>query len=170
MSDGIVEVKVNGGVFSGWESVEIRTGIEQITGTFQLSVTDRWPGQDTPTPILPGSPCEILVDGQTVITGYVDSCDSSFDETTHTVSISGRDKTGDLVDCSAIHKSGQWTNRSLDQIAKDICDPFKIKIIKLVDVGAVLPPTNIQEGERAFELLDRVARMRAVLLMSDGPQ
>ncbi len=168
MSDGLVELKVNGGIFSGWESVEIKCGIEQISGMFQLSVTERWPGRDTPTPILPGSPAEIRLDGQTVITGYVDDVATSYDENSHTVTISGRDKTGDLVDCCAIHKSGQWKWRRLDQIAHDICAPFHIKVINQTDVGDPFKSVNIQVGERAFELLDRMARMRAVLLMSDG--
>lgn len=168
MADGVVDLKVKGGVFSGWESMEIKTGIEQIAGTFRLGVTERWAGQDTPTPIMPGFPCEVLLDGAPIITGYVDSTDPTYDESTHTVSIEGRDKTGDLVDCSAIHKSGQWKNRRLDQIAADICAPFGIKIVKLADVGAAFPSFNIQEGERAFEALDRMARMRAVLLVSDG--
>lgn len=163
-----IELKVKGGIFSGWERMEIKTGIEQIAGTFQLGITERWPGQDTPTPIMPGFDCEVLLDGATVITGYVDSSDINYDENSHTVSISGRDKTGDLVDCCAIHKTGQWTNRTLFQIAKDICAPFDIKVINQTDEGDPLPPVNIQEGERAFELLDRMARMRAVLLVSDG--
>lgn len=163
-----IELKVKGGIFSGWERMEIKTGIEQIAGTFQLGITERWPGQDTPTPIMPGFGCEVLLDSETVITGYVDSSDVSYDEISHNISIAGRDKTGDLVDCSAIHKTGQWTNRTLFQIATDICKPFKINVIKQVDVGDPFPSFNIQDGERAFEALDRMARMRAVLLVSDG--
>lgn len=165
---GVIELKVGGGVFSGWESMEIKTGIEQIAGTFRLGITERWPGQDTPAPIMPGFACEVLLEGDTVITGFVDSAEPGYDENTHTVSIEGRDATGDLVDCAATHKSGQWTNRDLFQIATDICEPFHIRVYKQVDVGAPFPTTNIQEGERAFELLDRLARMRAVLLVSDG--
>ncbi len=168
MSDGLVELKVNGGIFSGWESMEIKIGIEQISGSFHLSTTDRWPGQDTPTPILPGNTCKVLLDGQTVITGYVDSSEPSYDASSHSISIAGRDKTGDLVDCCAIYKSGQWNNQRLDQIAKNICDPFHINVINQTDVGDPFKSVNIQAGERAFELLDRMARDRAVLLMSDG--
>jgi prophage tail gpP-like protein len=166
---GVVELKVKGGIFSGWERMEIKTGIEQIAGTFQLDITERWPGQDTPTPIMPGFDCEVLLDGATVITGYVDSSDLSYDENSHTVSIAGRDKTGDLVDCSAVYKTGQWANRDLFQIAVDICKPFKINVIKQADVGAPFSHGfSLNDGERAFEALDRMARMRAVLLVSDG--
>lgn len=165
---GVVELKVKGGIFSGWSRMEIKTGIEQLAGTFRLDVTERWPGQDTPTPILPGFDCEVLLDGATVITGFVDSTEPSYDESNHSISIEGRDKTGDLVDCCAIHKTGQWSNRDLFQIAGDICKPFGINVIKQADVGNPFSSFNIQEGERAFEALDRMARMRAVLLMSDG--
>jgi prophage tail gpP-like protein len=168
MADGVVELKVSGGIFGGWESVEIRTGIEQVAGTFKLGVTERWAGQATPTPIMPGFACEVLLDGETVITGFVDTSDPSFDDANHTVLVEGRDKTGDLVDCSAIHKSGQWVNRTLDKIASDICAPFGIKVINQTDVGKAFPSFNVQEGERAFEAIDRMARMRAVLLVSDG--
>lgn len=164
----MIELKVKGGVFSGWESMEIRIGIEQISGIFKLGITERWSGQDTPTPIMPGFACEVLLDGETVITGYVDGTDPIYDGAQHTVNIEGRDKTGDLVDCSAMHRTGQWRNRGLDQVAADICAPFGIKVIKQADVGAAFPSFNIQEGERAFEALDRMARMRAVLLVSDG--
>lgn len=164
----MIELKVNGGIFGGWESAEIKVGIEQISGTFRLGVTERWPGQTTPTPILPGFEALVLLDGAPVISGYLDSVEPSYDMQYHTLSLSGRDKTGDLVDCCGVHKTGQWTNRNLFQIAQDICQPFNIPVINQTDVGDPLPPFNIQEGERAFEALDRMARMRAVLLMSDG--
>jgi prophage tail gpP-like protein len=117
---------------------------------------------------MPGFACSVFLDGSPVITGYVDTPEPSYDENNHTVKIEGRDKTGDLVDCSAIYKSGQWKNRRLDQIATDVCDPFGIKVLSQTDVGESFISVNIQDGERAFELLDRLARMRAVLLVSDG--
>ena len=168
MSDGIVELKVNGAIFGGWQKAEIRSSIEQISGTFSVTITDRWPGVDLPAPALQGYPVEILLDGQVVISGYIDDLEPEYDENSHTIHIEGRDKTEDLVDCSAIHASGQWNGRTLTQIATDVCAPFGIKVIAQVDVGAPFPTLNIQEGERAFETLDRAARMRAVLLTSDG--
>lgn len=168
MADGMVQLKANGAIFGGWKQVEIKTGIEQIAGTFQLQVSERWPGQNAPSPLLPGSPCEILLDGRTIITGYVDSTEAGYGEQSHNVTVSGRDKAGDLVDCAAIHKTGQWKSRRLDQIAMDLCAPFGIKVVVQADVGAPFPSFNIQEGERVFETLDRAARMRAVLLVSDG--
>jgi prophage tail gpP-like protein len=164
----LATLKVAGAVYGGWQSIEIKRSIEQIAGTFRIQASERWPGQLSASPVRRGQSCEVLIGSQTVITGYIDETEPEFDATTHSLALAGRDKTADLVDCSAIFKTGQWKGRKLDQIARDICAPFGIQVIVKADVGTALPSFNIQEGERAFETLDRAARMRAVLLMSDG--
>ncbi|MDP3715185.1 MAG: contractile injection system protein, VgrG/Pvc8 family, partial [Burkholderiales bacterium] len=90
------------------------------------------------------------------------------DAQSHTVGVSGRDATGDLVDCAAIHKSGRWAGRRMEQIAADLCSPYGITVRAATDTGAALPSWQIQEGESAFECIERLARDRGVLLVSDG--
>ncbi|BCB26481.1 hypothetical protein SKTS_13670 [Sulfurimicrobium lacus] len=163
-----VEIKVGSMIYGGWKSSQIDIGIEQIAGTFDLSVSERWPGQDTPRQIHRGERCEVLADGETVITGWVDDAFPEFDATTHEFRVTGRDATGDLVDCSAIHKSGQWAKATLDKIVRDICAPFGIPVIVETDIGNAFDSHSIQEGETAFECIERACRMRAVLPVSDG--
>lgn len=166
--DSRVELKVDGQIYGGWKRATITTGIEQIASAFELGVTDRWVGQDNPYPIRPGASCQLLLDGELVITGYVDENQPSFDASSHEIRISGRDKTGDLVDCSAIHKTGQWANAKLDKIVRDICKPFAIMVIVDADIGAAFSTFSLQEGETAHECIDRACRMRAVMPVSDN--
>lgn len=164
------ELKVNGKLFGGWQQVRIERGIEQIAGTFDLTVTDRWntaAGQQA-FELRAGQSCEVLVDGHTVITGYLDSVNRSYDKAAHQITVSGRDKTGDLVDCSAIFKTGQWRKKTIAQIAADLIKPFGIGLIVAADVGKPIPVFAIQEGASVFEELERAAKMRALLLISDG--
>lgn len=163
-----VILQVNGRNYGGWKSVRITLGMEQIAGTFELSVSERFPGQPQAWPILPGNECRLLVKGRPVITGYVDEVAPSYDQASHGVQVTGRDRTGDLVDCSAIHKSGEWHGTALDRIAADICAPFGIKVITAAGVGKPFGRFALQEAETAFEALERAAKMRGVLLMSDG--
>lgn len=162
------ELKVGGAIYGGWKSIRIERGMEQIAGTFTLSTTERWAGQAERRPIKPGQACQVLIDGTPVITGYVDDVQPSYDKEQHGVTINGRDKTGDLVDCSAIYKSGMWAAGSkLNKIAEDLCKPFGIKVIDRVRGGAI--PQDISSAHATvFECLERAARMKAVLLMSDG--
>jgi prophage tail gpP-like protein len=165
-----VRLKVNGSAYGGWKDVRIVRGIEQLAGSFSLGVSERWFGQSDPRRIVPGDACELAIDGTTVITGYVDLVGPAYDPSSHTVNVSGRDATGDLVDCSAIKGSGQFKGRALAQIATDLCKPFGIGVTVAdgVDVGKPFNSFALQEGETVFEALERMARIRAVLLTSDG--
>ncbi len=152
--------------YGGWKSVRIVRGIEQLAGTFSMVVSERWPGQPSNRPINPGDACTVAIDGEVVITGYVDDVNPSFAPEMRQVGIEGRDVTGDLVDCSAEPK--QWPDRDLLQIAKAVCRPFGIKVRADVSVGERFISFAVNPCETVHETLRRMARHRGVLLVSDG--
>ncbi|MBU1248711.1 MAG: hypothetical protein KKB70_08435 [Proteobacteria bacterium] len=166
MPEHDVRLLVSGQRYGGWKSITIRRGMEQVAGTFELGITERWPGQDVPRPIRPGAACRLTIDGQTVITGYVDDVDVRYDSKSHSVTISGRDATGDLVDCSA--PSTQFSDRGLAEVAKELCKPFGVGVVVSTDCGGSFQRLKNNEGDSVFETLEAAARVRAVLLLSDG--
>lgn len=163
-----ITLSVNGTIYGGWKQADVRLGIEQIAGTFELEVTERWADRAEPWPIRHGDRCTLQLDGETVISGFVDELMPQFDARQHGLTVVGRDATGDLVDCSAIAKSGQWQGRTLLQVAQDLTQPFGIEVVAETPVGAPFVTAALQEGETVFEALERAARMRGVLLVSDG--
>lgn len=165
---GRAELYVDDQIYGGWERVSVTRSIEQVANGFELEVTERWPGQSTSRPIRPGQSCVLKLDSEIVVTGFVDDVDVSYDRNSHGISVRGRDRTGDLVDCSAIHKTGQWRNAKLDRIATDLCAPFGIRVIVETDVGEPFKSFKIEPGETAFECVERAARLKAVLLVADG--
>lgn len=164
----IVELKVDGQVFGGWKRISVQRSIEQIAGGFVLEVTQRWPGVDVPVGLREGLACEVLLDGETVITGYIDTYEPEMTDTTSFIRVEGRDKTGDLVDSSAMHKTGQWHNATLATIVRDIAKPFGIavKIAPGLKQGDVFKSFALEDGEKAFDAIDRACRLRAVLCTS----
>ncbi|ABE45635.1 phage baseplate assembly protein [Polaromonas sp. JS666] len=163
-----IQLKVNGAIYGGWKSMRLERGMEQCAGMFDLGVTELWPEQMAAREIAPGDECTVLLDGQTVITGYVDEMTLSYSANSHDIAVRGRDKTADLVDCSALKPAGQWSGRKLEQIAADLCKPFGIEVITLVSTGKAFPNFALQQGETVFEAIERMARIRAVLLTNDG--
>lgn len=163
-----VTLSINGQSYGGWESVTINRGIKQLCGDFTLTASDRWPGNWAGQPIKPGMACTVSIDGELVTTGYVGRSNPRFDESSHIVSIRGRDMTADLVDCSAIHQSGHWRGVGLLQIAQDLAAPFGVRVIAAADPGVPFRDFAIQEGETAFEALSRAAAMRGLLPVSDS--
>jgi len=163
-----ITLQVQGMEYRGWKSIDISIGMEQIAGSFKLTASDRWHGQDEAWPILNGDECRVLVGDTTVITGYVDEASPEYDSKSHGLNVNGRDATGDLVDCSAIYKSGQWLGADLLKIAADLCAPFGIGVTADVDVGKKFAKFALQECETVFEAIERAARQRGILLLSDG--
>lgn len=159
---------LDGTSYGGWKSVTVRRSIETVAGTFSLGLSERWPGQQARRGILPGQACTVAMDGEVVITGFVDDVMPSYTSTSHDLAVTGRDATCDLVDCSAIHKPGEWTDQKLEAIAAALTKPFGIRVTAETDTGAPFRKFRIEEGETVFEAIERACRMRAVLPASDG--
>lgn len=159
---------IDGTAYGGWTRLEVLRSIEQIAGGYVLQLTSRWPGVDEPVRLREGLPCEVRLGDDLVITGHIDDFETDDTDTSSTVRVAGRDKTGDLVDCSAIYKTGQWRGVGLRQIVTDIARPFGISVSVApgVDTGEVFKRFALEEGEKAFDAIDRACRLRAVLVVS----
>ncbi len=157
---------IGGAKYEGWTSVNITRSLEAIAGSFELTVSERFPGEPLSRPIRPGAECRVELDGTPVLTGYVDDVEPRYDKGAHEITVRGRDKTGDLVDCSAEGRA--WKNSTLQEIAGDLCAPFGISVAYNVGASKLFKDFTISGGEAVFEALDRAARMRGVLLTSDG--
>lgn len=163
-----LRLQVNGKLYGGWKEIQVNASIETISGNFDLGYFDSWGGQRQPWPINDGDACEVCIGDDVVLTGYVDDADDSLDAASDSLKVTGRDKTGDLVDSSAIHKPDQWSGQKLPAIAATLCRPFGITVKAEVGCGPAFPTVKVQPGETAFAVIERLCRMRAILPMSDG--
>lgn len=161
-------LSVNGMDYSGWKGISVSRSLEQLTGQFSLSISDKWAADMEPLPIEPEDACQVSLDGIPVITGYVDSATPGFDPDTVTFSVSGRDKTGDLVDCSAVVPNYEFRNATVTDIAQRLCQPFGISVIVETDVGAPFKRHAVQPGETVWNCLERAAKQRGILCTTNG--
>jgi len=159
-------LKIDGKIYAGWKEIKIQRGIRRFADTFELSLTEKWAGQNQTRPIKEDSPCIIEIDNDVVITGFVDGVNVAYDATSHKVDVVGRSKVGDLVDCSSEKES--YPNKRLTDIAKSICSKFGIDVIVNCDVGEVFKNAIRETGETYHEFLARLASYRAVHLTSNA--
>jgi len=189
-----VTLLVGGIKYGGWLAITIRQGIEQLAGCFSLAVTDRWPGQQEAWAIAPGQSCTVKIDDDVMITGYVDVVKVQLDNGAHTISIEGRDATGDLVDCSATPK--EWQGMAFEAVATELIAPYGIQLFSQLETGAAgyvpkkagkdgkraggkvaktrafngggkLPRKSCNSGETVHRLLEKLAKIQGALLVSD---
>lgn len=161
-------LKIDGRRYEGWTSLRITRSIESLSGEFQFDIAareftdaDRWP-------LRTGDACSVEVDGETVITGYVDGVNPQLDGEGYAIGLTGRDRAADLVDCSAIAKPGAWTGRSIEAIATELAKPFGIDVVAKADTGAKVKRFALQQGETAYAAIERLARYRGLLAVSNA--
>lgn len=162
-----VTLNVAGQIWGGWTEMTVNRSLESIAGEFDLTVTARW-SEAAPRAIKPGQSCLVSIGSDRVLTGYIDDFIPSYDAENVSLKVTGRDKTGDLVDSSVVDKSGQWKGLSLEQLAVTISTPYGIEVVCETDTGDKFGGITLEQGETGFELLDRLAKQRGVLLTSDA--
>jgi len=165
--DDRVLLKLGGREYAGWTEVQVTRSIEAAAASFDLTVTERYPGQRQPLRISPGDPCTVYIGGELLITGYVDDVGPEYDDQQHSIHVAGRSRTQDLVDCSAVNVPGQWKNVKLEVIASEMAAKYGVTVRAEVDTGAPIPDFQIQQGETVFAAIERMARLKAVLLTDD---
>jgi prophage tail gpP-like protein len=179
-----VSLKVGGYAYEAWKSVKISHGIEQLAGTFSLTVAniaDAWAIAD-------GDSCEVSIGTGVVITGYIDTVSIKADAKSSAINVQGRDKAGDLVDSSAPAK--EWGGQSFEAISLELLKPYGISLktqletsaggykakkagkdkapeAKAFNGGGALPKKSTNTGETVHKLLEKMCKQQGCLLVSD---
>ena len=159
-----ISVVVGGVAYEGWLQSDVSRSLEAIAGTFSIPVS-LVPGQ--PPPIQRQDRVQVRIGDTTVINGFVLAAEPFYRKGDCGMRITGRDRTGDLVRCSAVHKGGQWRKASLDRIAKDLLQPYGLALKVDTDLGAPITDFKLGHGESVLDALARAARMRGVLVTRD---
>lgn len=154
-----VKLLVDAVEYIGWTSATITRSLEQTCSSFSLTTTDG----AFDKPILTGSLCQIYYDNQLILTGYIDGYTEEYSASSHTVNVTGRSKTQDLVDSSTSIVTSITSGKSPVEIAKELASPFGIDIVaeNLTDLKPYQGHFEIKgDGESAYEALHRLAELQ----------
>lgn len=161
-------LRIGGQELGGWTAVRVTRGVERLVSDFDIMATSRYKAANQ-LEVSPGDACQVLLGDDLAVTGYVDDLIPEVGPQGHTVRIAGRSRTCDLVDCAAVWPGSQIVNGTILRIAQDLAKPFGITVdSQAADVGPNVPITILNWGDTPFDLLEPMARLRA-LLMYDNP-
>lgn len=160
----VASVIIDNKKFTGWQTVSISSSLDAASQTFDIGLINTAETRG----IIPGQSCKILIDDEVLLTGYIGKRSRKISSTEKSMSITGRDKIGDLIDCSVEKKSGTWRNVTILDIASEVCKPFGISVSLggNASVGEKFKKFSLQDGETAFSLIERLCRQRALLPLS----
>lgn len=160
----MIEITVGTRRFTGWKSSTVTRGIDRMVPSVQLTVTDK------PWRIRPGEPCRVTEGGDTLLTGWLDEEQPSYDAAATTLIIAGRGRTGDLADCMSENVTGQvgqFEGLRLEQIAAALCKPFGIPVRADTATGDRFAKVTIDQGETVHDTIEELCRQRGVLAVED---
>jgi len=158
-----VELAIGGKRYAGWTEVRVMRALDQMSGSFSLGLSWKDDAAGQPIAIAPDDRCQLKIGGETLIDGWVDAVFPEISPDGHSIRVEGRDKSGDLADCSAIHKPGSWAKAKVEQIAADIAKPFGVAVTAKASTGAAIRKFALQQGETVAAALERLLRFRGLL-------
>lgn len=157
----------------GGQDYDLKTGfsftrsLDLMNAAFEISLID--PEYSLIQAFRPGLETQLLIDDLVLAQVNLDSI-SIDDSNGHVYTYRGRDRAGDLIDCSAQFSNGgfELKNVTLEQAVKDVLKPFKMDVKVVGDVGAKFDKLSITPGDTVFNFIDQTCRYRALLPLSDG--
>jgi len=162
-----IVLEVDGQIMSGWTRVSVRHSLDSLCREFDFALS----GEQTEVRNLcvRGAACKVYAQAPNgakydLIDGYIDGRTRGLNGDGETLSVSGRDKTLDIVDCAGAWTSSTWTSQKFSRIVRDLCEPFSLPVF----IDFTLPdPTidsfTLQQGETVFNAIERLARFVGVL-------
>jgi prophage tail gpP-like protein len=167
----VATVVVNDRQFNNWESVWIQQRWAEAFPLFKFTTADivEVPPADWQTlQFKPRDECSIYLGGLLAIAGFITTRQTSYDAENHQVQLEGVGLTWFAARASILHPTGNFDGMSFEDVADEVIGPtgVGIKIIGKLD-PTPFERLSSEVGETVWDFLERIARVRGIVLGSD---
>lgn len=169
------EIVLNGATFKYWTSVRVET--HWATQSLRIAtVTLAEPGDSSSaefsaaTKIRASDPCKVYLAGNLVINGFVAEKQVTTGPSQHGVQITVMSRAVDAARSSVAIQPSQYIRKDFATIAKEKLAPHGVQLVlKNPPPGfdKVFRDFNVIPGEGVLDCIDRLARMRGMVLHDD---
>ncbi|WP_045685230.1 phage baseplate assembly protein [Martelella endophytica] len=174
----MIEVTIDGALFEGWTGAEVELDMKEFSARFSLYCHDQEASAAALAHVHSAknkrlqrrAAVSIKVDGVTVLNGRIEKRSSNIEAAFADITVEGRCKLGDLVDCTALvdDTPAEMHNVKLEDAVARIIKPYGIGVRTEIDTGAPFPRYSIDLDESPFTAIEKGARQRQARVLSDG--
>jgi prophage tail gpP-like protein len=169
-----MKIRINGTEIGNWTTLTVGRHFLDLCGTFQFETSADNTG--VYLPLKTQQKCEIIVENTTFLTGYIEKLTISGSSQSTRFIVEGRDQTCDIVDSTVPYDFlEQYKNvTTVKEVAQTIVNKLglenTVKVLTTVTLPDLSPGTYINSfiGERAYDLLQRYAKLSNVYTVTDG--
>ena len=157
----------NGLLIENFIDFSLDKSIENFCNSFSFTTTQQMLSDKS---IKQGSKIKIEIADELVFTGNVGLIQNNQELNSHSITVSGRDKTGELINSSILPK--QYKQNDFKKLLRIILDDNGYSNIKINSDIAILPklPSKsfvCDKQQKIFDFIDDLARMIRVILITD---
>ncbi len=167
----MLEIRHNGIAYTMWESATFNRSLDANCGQFSITSSNPF---SPAYPLRVGDRVQIIINGISVINGFVDKINASGSLEGHRLNIAGRDKVSDLIDSSVPDSVKSIKGPiSLKAMAERIIAALGAKI-KVIDASGGIENFGADDlqaaesGQKCMDFLVSFARKRQVYLITNG--
>ena len=162
-----VEISCNGIVFDEFDDFSLNKSIEAFCSYFSFTICQRIANN---VGITKGAKITITIENELVFTGFIENIENSQDYNQHYLTISGRDKTAELIDSYILPK--QYKQNDFLKLIRLVLDDNGYNNIKINSDIAILPKLIgnsfvAEKNSKIFEFIDNLAKTISVILITD---
>jgi prophage tail gpP-like protein len=152
-----IRVEVGGNVFTAWERVAVRAGFDEACRSFSLKAATELGAAATHATFALGVEIQIFADDDLLLAGYVDRRHPRLGEDATEIVIHGRSKAIDLVECSAVHDSGDFENLTPLDIGNAIAAGIAARFETDQQLDKI-PRYHLAQGKTIFTVVEELCR------------
>lgn len=160
-----MELRIGGKSYDGAKSGSLNLNIDSVANSFSALVTNFW--ATSITEIKAGDSVEVYMEGSKRFTGWIDRASPDIGGQGNLVNISGRSKSGDIIDCTPDVTQSEFKNQTFESLVLALVAPFGLTVKANVSTGEVIESANYDQGESIFEFLKKEAIKKGLLMYSD---
>jgi len=162
-----VTVTIDGTPFRGWEHVSVNASVKEAARSFSLRCAAEQ-GAATNRILKLHAKVQIFESGKIIFNGFLERKQGHLDKASGSITISGRAKGADAIDCSAEHKTGRFEKKDPLEIAKEL-DAYGIGFSSDGTLDKI-DEYQLQPGASIFREVQRLCRDQGFTLagQADG--
>ncbi len=156
-----ITILAGGKLWTAWTRVMVRASFQEAARSFQIDGAFEGGGSATAWIFKAGTEISIFSNGDLMCRGYVDRYQPKIaGHKSATFSASGRSKSQDMIDTSAVHPTGHFKDKTPDEIGKEL-DKYGVGISTDEKLDKV-PVCRVTPGESPFRVIEKLCRDQGV--------
>ena len=163
-----VEIFCNDNLIESFNDFSLTKSIENFCNSFSFTITNKMANDIF---LAEGSRIRISIADENQFAGLVESINHSQTSNSHSITVQGRDKTGELIDSYIIAK--QYKQNDFLKLLRLVLNDNGYQNIKITSDIKILPKLVgksfiPEKEEKIFSFIDRLARQLRVILITDS--